>query len=381
MLAVEPLPEYSLDNERQYREDVRRRLEKAYKRNAHVILPFGYDLGFTGASGEQVVFNINGDGEFVLNVDGTDVFVISPDQAAFALNNGGRVTGLVLNGVESTIDFLATSLRFFDGVTDRALISAGGGLFTINGDLAVRGSIVVGDVRWPVALKPAPFYVADGGTIQWASGAALSTIPDFTITVPGGVALAAGEAWEPPTIQSATTTGGTLRLKISTPGATSSVTDTGDTAGGGGDPDRVMAKTDAADAYDGIYNFRVVGTIAVVGTYETEILAYINTGSVTLSTWFNDGGGWDEGPSIYIEYFAQDIINQTGNVAFDETFAVNWANAIGQHGGYEWGASHESGGALTDLFSVQYTKQSATGVRTGSPNGETATILVIPKNV
>lgn len=398
--------EFSRGNENAYRQYVEGELAAFYRKDTNVIIPFGMTLGFAGSTGKLVTFGLNGSDDFTISINGAAALTLTTSgdldaleasliieiaevdgkltgSLGFTVDVNGRIAALKLlsNGTTSNVAFKADAFDFFDGVTERPLLSAGAGLLTINGDLAVLGSIKIGAVRWPVALKPVPFYVADGGTIQWAGGAALSAIPDYTIQAPSGVVLAAGEAPEPPTLQSATTTGATLRLKISTPGATSSVTDTTDSAGGGGDPDRVMAKTDAADAYDGVYNFRVQGTVDVLSYYDGSIMLWYHSGVLIVSPWFNDGGGWDEGPAIVISAEGFGPSDLTGPQAVDATVPVVWANAIGQHGGDEWGVSYESGGSLTDFVSVQYTKQSATGTRTGSPNGETATVLVIPKNV
>lgn len=326
---IEPSKAYTQQNEFEHRDEVERELIQKHDKRADVIIPYGKKLGFTGLNGEQVTLILNADGAF-------------------------------------TID-------------------AGTGIVRFAGDLEVTGSVTVGEVRWPVALQPAYLYAADGATIEWADGAALSQIPLYTITVPSGVALAAGEAWEAPTIQNATTTGGTLRLKISTPGATSTTTDNTDSAGGAGEPNRVMHKSVSADAYNGIYTFTFSGTIDI----ESEPMgggSYYHDGAVTLSTWFNDGGGWDEGPTVVLTAanvlgYSFSTANLTGNRAFTNVSkTVTWANAVGQHGGTEFGASYESGGSLTDLVSVAYTTQSTSGVRTGSPNGETATIIVTPQN-
>jgi hypothetical protein len=306
------------------------------------------------------------------------------------LDVNGRATVFRLqdDGTTSDIIFKADTFFFYDGVTDRALFEAGGGLITIRGDLDVEGSIRVGDIRWPVALQPKTIYAEDGDAIEWANGAALSAIPNYTITPPNGVALASGEAWEPPTLQSVTTTGGTLRLKIATPGSTSSVTDTTDSAGGGGDPDRVMEKADSADAHNGVYNFTATGTITIVSSeVEPGSGTYYHSGRVVCSTWFNDGGGWDEGPEFILDPvdvlgYDSGVVDLTGAQAFTAvTRAIAWANAVGQHGAAEWGMSYESGGSLTDFVSVQYLKQTVSGTRTGSPNGEEATILVLPRNI
>lgn len=388
---------YDQRNEFEHREDTQRELAQKYDKRQDIIIPYGRLLGFNGSNGEQVVLSY--DGAFKITIDGATVVELATDTALTTLEGllsasygvtvdaNGRIASLKLlsNGDTSDIVFTADSFKFYDGTSDRALFDASGGVVTVNGDVAVSGSIRVGDVRWPVALQTKKILAADGGAIQWAAGAALSAIPDYSIIVPGGVALAAGEAWEPPTLTSVTTTGATLRLKISTPGATSSVTDTTDSAGGVGDPTRVMDKADSADAYDGVYNFRVQGTLTVTSE-DLGFGTWFHSGTCTLSTWFDDGGGWDAGPQItltVVDVLGYDTsgADMTGSEAFDETVSVAWGSAIGLHGGKEYGVSLVSGGTLTDFVSVQYTKQSTSGVRTGSPNGETATILVLPRNV
>jgi len=387
-------PGYDQRNEFEHRDDVARDLAQKYDKRQDIIIPYGKTLGFNGTNGEQVVLSY--DGSFKIAINGSTVVELATSEVedklsasyAMTLDVNGRIAAMKLlsDGTTSAVKFQATAFQFYDGTTDRALIDATAGVLTVNGDIAVAGSIAVGEVRWPVALQTKKILAADGAAIQWASGAALSAIPEYSITVPSGVALVAGEAWEAPTLSSVTTTGGTLRLKISTPGVTASVTDTTDAAGGGGDPDRVMAKADSADAYDGVYNIRVQGTVVVISVYDPGIFQYYHYGQTVLSTWFNDGGGWDEGPPITVSEIDvlgsyQSGVDQTGSHAFDVTVAIAWANAVGQHGGYEWGVSHETGGSITDFVSVQYIKQTATGTRTGSPNGETATILVLPRNV
>lgn len=306
------------------------------------------------------------------------------------LDVNGRITLMRLqdDGTTRAVIFKSDTFQFYDGITDVALFSAGGGIVTINGDLAVTGAITVGAVRWPISLQPKVFLKADGEALEWASGSALNEVPDVQITVPAGVALAAGEAWEPPSISSATTIGGTLRLKIATPGATAGVTDSTDAAGGGGNPDRVMAKSDSADAYNGVYSFRVAGSLHVTSYYSADAGGYVNEGTIEISPWFDDGGGFDEGAWFSVNPWDAGIdgvtgSSVTGDYAYDLTVPVTWTNAIGAGGTYAFGVSKESGhvsSTLTDLTSVYYLKQTVSGSRTGSPNGETATISVIPKN-
>lgn len=390
-------PAYDQRNEFEHREGVERELANTYRKNQDIIIPYGKKLGFNGTNGEQVVLSY--DEAFKITIDGTTVVELATDSAlttvegklsasyGVTVDANGRIASLKLlsNGDTSDIVFTADSLKFYDGRSEVALFSAGGGVVTVNGDLGVSGRILTGTARWPVALAPRVFRAADGEAIEWAGGAALGAVPTFTVQPPAGVALAAGEAWQSLTVTSATTTGGTVYVKIATPATPSTVTSSTDSAGGGGSPDRIMNKTDSADAYDAIYAFRVQGTMTITSTYESELAAYLHTGGAYITTYFNDGGGWDAGPAIIVT--VEDVLgatysasDETGSHAYDVTQSVTWASAIGQHGAEEFGATIAAGGTLTDLTSVVYQKMAATGTRTGSPNGEKATITVIPAN-
>lgn len=60
-LVVEAIKEYSQENENIFRQEVRKRLDRTWKRNAHVVIPYGYHLGFQAANGTEYIFSVDED--------------------------------------------------------------------------------------------------------------------------------------------------------------------------------------------------------------------------------------------------------------------------------------------------------------------------------
>lgn len=296
------------------------------------------------------------------------------------VDGNGRIASMKLlsDGTTSSVKFKTDTFQIYNNVTDVAVFDVTGSQIRMVADLNVAAGITVGSARLKVGLESIRKTGADGAAITWANGSSIGNIPEYVLDLSSLDALASGEQYSV-YLTSVTATGATVYAKIVTPGATSTVTQTTDAAGGGGAPTRVMAKTDNADAYDGVYNFRVIGTVTVTSAYEGELSAYVNSGLCTISTWFNDGGGWDEGPSIEVVYFTIGA-DEAGAQAFDVTAAINWGNAIGAGGTYDFGVTADSGGTVTDLHTVSYIKQTSTGLRTASPNSETVKITAFPRN-
>jgi hypothetical protein len=278
----------------------------------------------------------------------------------------------------SALRFTADKFQIYNNSTDVAIFDVTGTQIRMLADLNVSAGITVGSARLKVALESIRKTGVDGAAITWAGGTNIGNVPEYVLDLSTLAPLSTGEQYSV-YLTGVTATGATVYAKIITPGTTATVTQSTDTAGGGGNPTRVMAKTDSADAYDGVYNFRVTGTISVVGFYDGELGAYINVGAIQISTWFNDGGGWDEGPPIYLEYSTIGS-DQTGNQAFDATVPVSWANPIGAGSTYDFGITADYGGVVSDLHTVSYTKQTSSGTRTASPAGETVKITAFPRN-
>jgi hypothetical protein len=279
----------------------------------------------------------------------------------------------------SQLKMTADKFTIFNSSSDVAVFDVTGSQIKMTADLNVSAGISVGAARLKVALESILKTGADGAAITWADGVSIGSAPAYVLDLSTLAPLTAGETYSV-TLTGVTATGATVYAKILTPGTTSTVTQTTDAAGGGGDPTRVMAKTDSADAYNGVYNFRVVGNMTITGTYDGDLGQWINSGILVVSTWFNDGGGWDQGPNIEFVSFYAGATDDSGTVGVDDTFAVAWANAIGAGATYDFGVSAVSGGTVTDLHTVSYLKQTSSGLRTASPSGETVKITAFPRN-
>lgn len=330
----------------------------------------------------------------------TNASVSTLDSAVAAINAAAafRRTVVAASGSEpaieemlagpggSGINLAARKLQLLnidgDGVVGGLSLQGGNALLT--GNLGVGGKVTVGAASVPVALEAKQLLIADGESFNYGYSGSLSTIPKCAIQLPGGVPLSAGEAWGAPSLVSMTTSGATLRMRINTPGTTTSVTSTTAMAGGGGAPDRLVDKTDSADAFDGNYFFRIQGTVTVTRVFDPIETLYYMSGSSTFTTWFYHGGSWHQGPDI-VAGLAEvgvpevDTSSHSGSMSFDLSFLVPYGTAIGGGAGgtYEFGVS---GAALTGFSQVQWVKQSASGDRTGSPNGEKAIVTIQPVN-
>lgn len=300
---------------------------------------------------------------------------------ALTVDGNGRIAQMKLlsNGTTSSVKFKADTFAIYNNVSDVAVFNLTGSQLKLNADLNVSSGITVGSARLKVALESILKTGADGASITWADGVSIGSAPAYVLDLSTLAPLTTGEAYSV-SLTGVTATGATVYAKIITPGTTSTVTQTTDAAGGGGDPTRVMAKSDSADAYNGTYSFRVVGDMTITGTYDGSLGQWVNSGNLVVSTWFNDGGGWDQGPNIDFFSFYTGATDDSGTVSVDDTFAVAWANAIGAGSTYDFGVSAISGGTVTDLHTVSYLKQTSSGLRTASPAGETVKITAFPRN-
>ena len=84
MLAFVAPDAYDAEAEQQYRTDVERRLKRTWQKNANVIVPYGYQLGFSGEDGSEVAFKYEA-GTLKVTIDGTTVVSFATDAALLAL--------------------------------------------------------------------------------------------------------------------------------------------------------------------------------------------------------------------------------------------------------------------------------------------------------
>jgi hypothetical protein len=301
------------------------------------------------------------------------------------LDVDGKVSGIAsLNdGSTSSMSFLQDTFLIFDGVSDVPLFSASAGKVTINGDLAVGGSIKVGATRLKVALESLRLGAADGASFTWLPGGDdLGTIPEYLLDNTNLAPLSTGEQYSL-SLTSLSTTGGVVSARINTPGTTAGVTCSTSASGSTGEPAKKIIKSDAADAYDHNYVFNVTAYWIATSIFTGDIpgLPYETNGAVVFTFYYDSGGGWTSCGTLYYNPSTHNSTSQTGNhVAYTFTKNVSISAAIGHSGSYSFGVSADSGGGITTFTSVTYTKQTASGDRTASPNGEQLKITAFPRN-
>jgi predicted phage tail protein len=251
------------------------------------------------------------------------------------------------------------------------------------GSLTAGAGIFVGDgnVKWPVALEPQDYSVADGDVTSF--GLDFGVTPDFSFSTIGLDPLATGEVYQLRAI-SASGTGFTSELKIITPGTTSSVTQSTNATTPTG-PSQMVAKAETAVAYNDIYNFRIDGTVIITEHGPSGEEEY--TGTINVQTYFHDGTSWVAGPSKTIDWQALDVMptHSSGASSYSFSnivFAVTYTGTIRSSASLGcFGVSLGTGaGTVTELDQVQFTKQTSSGSRSASPGGEVCVVTVKPKN-
>jgi len=309
---------------------------------------------------------------------------------ALAVDAGGRIASMKLlsNGAISSVKFKSDTFSIFNNVSDVAVFDVTGSQIKMIADLNVASGITVGSARLKVALESIRKTGVDGAAITWADGASIGNIPEYVLDLSNLSPLSSGEAYNV-VLTGVTPVGATVYAKISTPGTTATVSKTGSVIGGGANPQRIMTKPalaggpgglEPADAYDYTYNFRVMADVTVLGYFDGEDTIF--DGSFTISTWFNDGFGWDRGPDISENVYFTTPGNSSGYSIYelDNIFPVSWSQPVGATAPYAFGISAVSGCAVTNLDTISYVKQTASGTRTASPGGQSVKIVAFPRN-
>jgi len=122
---------YDQRNEFEHRDDVERQLANKHDKRTDLILPFGKKLGFVGATGNEVVFGLDGSGVFSITVD---------DSTVFNLATSDDLTSLTF-----TVDSFVVS----NGTTDEKPFEVSGGVVkikTANVGVLVAANIDTGAV-------------------------------------------------------------------------------------------------------------------------------------------------------------------------------------------------------------------------------------------
>jgi len=315
-----------------------------------------------------------------------------PIQRTFSIPKGteawvnpetGKPTRAFYRSLESLHSIISTpeSNRIYD-----SKIVPGGGkpLFLGNLGAGTRVFLAGGAEQWNVSLEPEVYFLADGDSVDF----------DATFGIPAAIAFdvdgldipdwASGESYDlQPT--GLDETGFTASLKIATLGAPAAVTESTNATTPAG-PAHMVAKADAGAAISGQYAFRVSGTITITqGSYDTGAgpgTGTASAGVVTFSTWFHDGASWVQGPNIVYSIFDPLGSIPAGAHSITLDFGVGYTGTVRSDAADGcFGASHVSGGSITDLVQVSYQKRTSGSPRTASPNGETCRVSVFPRNV
>ena len=152
------------------------------------------------------------------------------------------------------------------GIRKRALRIVGADAY-FDGSVSSGTGVYLGSgTRWSYQLKPKDFAVADGTVVTF--GVTFDTVPTVDFSTIGLPPLAAGETYQL-YAEGLTGSGFTARLKISTPGATSSVSLTADTVPGSG-PTRQIARGANGESSNGGYTFSVQGTYSGYAYFESD---------------------------------------------------------------------------------------------------------------
>lgn len=86
MLAFLAPDAYDAEAEQLYRSDVERRLKRTWQKNANLIVPYGYQLGFSGEDGSEVAFKYE-TSTLKVTINGTTVVSFATDAALLALQS------------------------------------------------------------------------------------------------------------------------------------------------------------------------------------------------------------------------------------------------------------------------------------------------------
>lgn len=300
---------------------------------------------------------------------------------------GARVDNLVFGSAApvraSTVGIGAAEVHVFnevDGVWVKSLSVVGGNAL-LDGNLAVGRGIFMGDLAIPVALQSFDISVYDGMTVSY--GADLGNIPALTPDFGGFPALPSGQSYVM-RAESHTPTGFIARVKKLTAGTASTIT-TGAGTNPGSGPTYQVQKTNALDASNSNYNFRVTGSMYRWSEDYSDPPKIIYKGWIKFQSWFRPAGSptWIAGPVVQVNAGS----GSDGQFSYDKVFVASFGSGIGLDAtNTEFGVSiHSTSGSgtntLTGLVSVSYTALTGATESTATPsNLPLLPIKVIPQN-
>lgn len=292
---------------------------------------------------------------------------------------GGRAQiRMYADGYGGAVDIITDVIRMGSGPNPAMRIVGNRPFFS--GDIEVGGAVRVGNYRIPLALQSFQLALADGEVA--AFGLNIGTY-DLLFDASALSPLTSGQAYDTRALNK-TGTGFTMSAKKTTPATPSTITSTSAAYPGTG-PTGQMHKASAADAVNAYYSFNYSVNWSVGGTMGPQPIVEMREVYGVATFYINAGSGWVEVGSESL-YFAG---NPGDSGTSPMVTSVYYANAIGQHGGYEFGMTVESYGGTLNAFmslasfgSVVYQAPGSGGSSsTASPNGEKVIVTVQPKNV
>lgn len=274
----------------------------------------------------------------------------------------------------SNVALEAAEIQFWNNAAGIRQLAAKiiGGVSTFFGDIEVGGAIHIGDRRINIALQSFQVLAGDGEVISF--GTDLIRVPKLLFDTTGLAPKAATDVYDVKAT-SLTSTGFTMYAKIVTPGTTAVVnTGAGTDLGAGVVPRWRVHKGDAADAYNGIYNFSTSMSATIISgngdpnyaIFEVEYYARPTGGAWTLigTGYQQKNGGVPGGTALTTIVDAVYFGTAIGLDATEHEFAVLAVQ-----------------GVVTAFNGVSYTKQSTSGTTSATPSGQKVVVTVIPQNV
>jgi len=304
-------------------------------------------------------------------VPGAEAFIV----AQADLTPGGVAASTVAFGADQIALYNAV-----DGVYQRAMDVVGTNA-TFYGDIAALGAVLVGTRRVPVALQS--FQVSglsDGESFNFGSD--LFNIPAFTIDTTGLAPLGAGQIYDVGLIN-LSSTGATLRAKVTTPGSTSNHITGNSTPGVGAEPDEVVHKPSALDATNGSYAFDVTFQAQYIGNgTPSEPETASSQGHLEFFVRPASSGIWTSiGSSAWF-----DSVTTTQNnpvIEVSHTFLKTFGGPIGQTSDQEFGVSigpNNTNIQSISFFRTSYSNTAQSGTSSATPSGQTCTVTILPQN-
>lgn len=284
------------------------------------------------------------------------------------------VFGPAAPSVTSSVAIGAKEIALYnteDGTNAKLAMRVTKGNAAFTGNIYAGGKVILGndETGWELAIKPRTFQVSDGTAVSWPN---VGYIPNYTISSLGLAPVATNESYRL-YLDSISSTGAIVRLKINVPGTTSNVSVTGSTATGG-TPARRIGRGSTPESSNGFYTFS--------GYVTSTAQAYVNNENVSgagnryaadfmydVALYGLVGGVW-----TIVGYYSdsETIYYGTGGAktsgrAFTRSVTIPaGVTAFGTHG--------------ASLFDAVYwsAQTGGSGERTATPNGQSCQLTVSP---